>query len=501
MALAAVAMGACGGGGEESAATPQTNTAWQPAAAATPASGNYVYLSSEPGEHIGQGRERLYTASNADLSVGAMASTLLVHVRGAQIWSGAFALPASASRLMPGQFVDLQRHPFHDVGQGGLTWTGDGRGCNTVTGWLVVDRVAYTSDTLSSIELRFEQQCEGDGPVLHGKLRWSAADATSIWGPLDAQYSRWQPPEGTTPTSGNYVFLQSEYGDFIGAAGRHLYTQADALLTVTSDGGHVSVLVNGNERWYGDFMVPSATAPLQTGLYDRVQRYPLQQPAVGGLSWWGEGRGCNTLTGWFVIDRVAYSGNTLTELELRFEQRCEDGAFALRGKVRWSNRDITTPPGPANPPPPGLWSPAPGVTPDSGNFVFLHSDAGDYVGAGMTALYTPDNAALTHDASANRFGLRVEGDTTWFGNFEAMQHLTRLEPGYYPDLRRYPFHNPAKGGLDVSGHGRGCNVLTGWFVVDGVTYTGDVLTAIDLRFEQHCEEATPALRGRIRWSL
>lgn len=56
------------------------------------------------------------------------------------------------------------------------------------------------------------------------------------------------------------------------------------------------------------------------------------------------------------------------------------------------------------------------------------------------------------------------------------------------------------------GQGRGCNTLTGGFVVDGETYSNGALTAIDLRFEQHCEGATDpwpdplagAVTGRTR---
>jgi hypothetical protein len=81
-----------------------------------------------------------------------------------------------------------------------------------------------------------------------------------------------------------------------------------------------------------------------------------------------------------------------------------------------------------------------------------------------------------------------------------MNSLTRLQVGYYDDLRRYPFHNPTKGGLNWSGEGRGCNTLTGWFAIDAVTYENGQLTAIELRFEQHCEGGAPALHGAIRSS-
>ena len=81
-----------------------------------------------------------------------------------------------------------------------------------------------------------------------------------------------------------------------------------------------------------------------------------------------------------------------------------------------------------------------------------------------------------------------------------MKGVTLLQPGYYADLRRYPFHNPLKGGLTWYGMGRGCNILYGWFAIDRVAYTNGSLTEIDLRFEQRCAEGGPALHGELHWS-
>ena len=91
------------------------------------------------------------------------------------------------------------------------------------------------------------------------------------------------------------------------------------------------------------------------------------------------------------------------------------------------------------------------------------------------------------------------GGGGWTGDFQAMSSLTQLKAGYYAGLERWPFHNPAKGGLSWSGNGRGCNTLAGWFVVDQVTYSGTAITALDLRFEQRCEGSMPALHGAIHW--
>ena len=54
------------------------------------------------------------------------------------------------------------------------------------------------------------------------------------------------------------------------------------------------------------------------------------------MSWFGLGRGCNTLLGWFVIDNLVYDGTTVQAVDLRFEQHCEEDAAALHGKIHWS---------------------------------------------------------------------------------------------------------------------------------------------------------------------
>jgi hypothetical protein len=297
----------------------------------------------------------------------------------------------------------------------------------------------------------------------------------------------------------NYVDLQSDAGDFIGVGKNYFYTQADAQIISTATGNFFSIDIHGDQMWTGDFKAPNTVSQLQPGTYSNLTRYPFNDPAVGGLSWYGEGRGCNTLTGWFVIDNATYTNGNLTEIDLQFEQHCEGTTAALHGQIHWTPYDTTSPPGPVNPPPEGLWEPVSGTTPTTGNYVYLQSDSGDYVGAGQTYTYTPSDSLITLSTNGGLFTLNISGTKYWMGDFKAMNILTQLEPGYYGNLERYPFNNPTRGGLSWGGDGRGCNTLTGWFVVDNVTYSGSTITAIDLRFEQHCEGATPALHGQIHW--
>ena len=301
-------------------------------------------------------------------------------------------------------------------------------------------------------------------------------------------------PSTRIPT---FVDLKSDPGDFIGAGRSYHYTQANADIDVIADdAGVLTITINGDETWQGSFAPPTGTSSLRPGTYAGLTRYPFHNPAQGGMSWSGEGRGCNTLTGSVTVDAVEYSNGIITSMDLHFEQHCEGATPALRGTIHWSADDTTAPAGPVNPVPSSLWQPPAGATPASGNYVYLQSDAGDFIGQGATNTYTAANSTITLSMSN---GLLTVGVAGWIGEFKAMESLTQVQQGYYPGLMRFPFHNPSKGGLSWSGNGRGCNALTGWFAVDRITYSGNTVTGLDLRFEQHCEGNTPALRGKIHW--
>ena len=218
----------------------------------------------------------------------------------------------------------------------------------------------------------------------------------------------------------------------------------------------------------------------------------------GGLDWFGQGRSCTAVTGFFKIDHVRYDATTLEAIDLSFEQHCQGNAPALHGTLHWDSADTTQPAGPVYPVPQGLWAPAPGVTPATGNYIYLESETNDWVGAGQTYTYTPDSTVTVRSIDGF-LSVVVAGNPEWYGYFLAMSSLHALRPGLYGDLTRYGFNNPTKGGVLWWGAGRGCDTLHGWFTVDNVTYHADSLKAVDMRSEQHCEGAAPALHGAIHW--
>lgn len=472
---------------------------WSPPAGAVPANGNTIFLQSGSGEYIGQGRTYLYTQANANMVLNATTLGIEVRVYGDQGWNGNFLLPQGAGKLQAGYFKDLTRAPFADRAVGGLDWGGEGRGCNTIKGWVAIDNIVQTNGVLSALDLRFEQYCEGTGAPLRGQIHWTRANADNVVqpGPAPIPSSLWKVSPSAEMAAGNYLYLEGGYGNYISAGRTFAYNQSNATFRVRADGSHLVVGVSGDQSWDGDFQGMQGMPQLTVGYYANLMRYPFHNPVLGGLQWSGEGRGCNRLDGWFVVDNVSYSGATLTAIDLRFEQRCDNETTPLRGQLHWRADDTTAAPGPQAVPA-GLWSPGPSFQPPAGNYAYIVSELGDYVGGGRTELLTPATGSFTVETNLTAaFRIMANGSR---GEFVGMNSLSQLQPGYYGNLQRYPFHNASRGGMDWNGPSTGCNSLNGWFVVDRVSYSMGQLTAIDLRFEQRCEGFNAALRGAIHWS-
>jgi uncharacterized repeat protein (TIGR01451 family) len=314
---------------------------WDADPGATPASGNYVYIQSDPDDFIGQGRTETYTQLDAILHVEENAGLLTVSVIGDRDYLGSFRVMAPRIRIEPGYYGNAQGLAWNPT-VGGLDFSGDGRGCNAITGWFVIDNVSFSSSSVTAVDLRFEQHCEGVTAALRGKIHWRSDDPTQPVGPqLPPPAGLWTPPAGAVPATGNVVYLQSEPGDWVGQGLTSSYTSLDSVITVGGGGmtpveNRFQLTVNGDGGWTGYFQAMNTLANLQPGYYGNLLRFPGNNPTMGGLSWSGYGRGCNTASGWFVIDSVTYSGSSLDSIELRFEQNCEETEPPLHGYIRWS---------------------------------------------------------------------------------------------------------------------------------------------------------------------
>jgi hypothetical protein len=373
---------------------------------------------------------------------------------------------------------------------------------------------------------------------------------------------------GFATASETSLHMTSEPGDYIGGGQTYDYLPTDGAFTLDGSQGEVISVSfhtpNYEHWWYLNFAAPSGH-PLAPGTYTGATRYPFQSAEDPGLSVYGDGRGCNQLTGTFTVKQVTYgSSGEVLSLWATFEQHCEGAGPALRGDVRY-NADVvvivTAPPAftvdrghelafdvsatdVQNRPltltatllPAGAtfndygdgtgsfrWTP----TADQIGFhtatfrasngeggmdeamttihvtgdlmLRVESDPGDYIGGGSSFVLTPPNATFT--ASGWPGGVNVTVTTapyiSWY-LFFAPPEGTVLAPGRYPGALRLA--DPSHPGLDINSPGQGCNSIEGEFVVKQIQLTPDGLASFWAVFEQHCEGATPALRGEIRYN-
>ena len=503
-------LAACGGGGggsENSESTDTTSPAppAPAASAATPsiATGQpLIRLQSDAGDYIGAGASYEYDTTNAAITIAVRGSSVSIRVEGRETWSGDFQLPGNASELLAGTFTGLARYPFQAAGAGGLSWTGQGRGCNTASSTLTINAVDYRSGVLRSLDMSFEQRCEGGAAALRGQIRISAEAMALLSVP--------QNPLPATPV----VSLRSDVGDYIGNGAYYAYDSSSAVITVSGQGGRLSVAVRGDQQWTGEFQLPAGATAWAAGTYTGMTRHPFNTAATGGMSWWGEGRACNMLTATLTVDRVRYNAGVLRAIDLRFEQHCEGGSAALHGTISWDADQPQATLAPQATAPAGLWEPPAGTFSASGNAMYISSAPGDYIGQGSTWWVgaaapapgtgggeTRGTVTVSVTEAGGLLRVNVDGLVRWSGDFKAMDGVPRLQRGYYGIVQRYPFHNPARGGMSWSMDSRGCNRLNGWFMVDSVTYQDGQLESVDLRFSQHCDASVTPLRGRIRWRI
>ena len=467
-----------------------------------------VTLNSDPGEDVGAGQTYSYSNQNSTIRVSSGSNWIAITGDGTDAWAGYIRLPASDTQFQPGTYSGLRQ--FIDPGStGSLDWSMDDRFCTAGNGTLTVNSVSYVAGAITAIDFNFVQYCvDFDSAGLHGHVVWNAAGSTVSITPLDPPPSGlWQAAPGATPTTGNYIYLESDPGEYVGQGKTYTETPQNSLQTVTTvaDGAQIQSL--GQDNWLGQFQIPVGQTQLQPGYYGQVGRWHVDNPARGGLAWTGDTNGCNESIGWYVVDDVSYNDGAISALDLRFEQHCELWQAALHGQIHWRASDTTQAPGPT-PIPQGLWQPPSGATPASGNYVYLDGDAGDYIVSGLEGpatqdLYISPAAAINVGVSTGpvpgpNVTVTVNGGDGWTGQFAGMYSLTQLQPGYYGPIMTSG--DPATGGVDWFGMGRGCDYTTGWLAIDSVSYAAGVLTGIDLRFEQHCNGASAALHGQVHWS-
>lgn len=138
------------------------------------------HMTSDSGDYIGGGQTWNYSPAAGDrIGAGGSRRYLSFGVNGADgtYWGATFT-PADGDILAPGTYRNATRYPFNGTGPG-MDVSGEGRGCNELSGEFTVNELSFFSDeTLRSASVSFEQHCEHMTPALRGTLELRAGDTT-----------------------------------------------------------------------------------------------------------------------------------------------------------------------------------------------------------------------------------------------------------------------------------------------------------------------------------
>src|SRR3954453_7354539 len=130
-----------------------------------------VTMQSDSGDYIGAGQNWSYTPANAVITLTGNRSHVTFGVSGdnGDWWTADFAA-SSGDILSPGSTFNATRYPFNNGGAG-MDVSGNGRGCNQLSGQFTVTSAAYAPDgSVQYMGVDFVQHCENAGPALHGSF-------------------------------------------------------------------------------------------------------------------------------------------------------------------------------------------------------------------------------------------------------------------------------------------------------------------------------------------
>jgi hypothetical protein len=133
----------------------------------------------------------------------------------------------------------------------------------------------------------------------------------------------------------------SQTGDFIGQGENYSFS------SVTYNGlrgDYPTFTVSNGSDSFDVWIAAPAGQPLTPGTYTGAQRFDFRAPGTPGLDVFGDGRGCDTVSGSFTVFDATYdsSGDVLT-FAAQFTDHCEGDAPALYGYLSYNSTATMSP--------------------------------------------------------------------------------------------------------------------------------------------------------------
>ncbi|GGZ61712.1 hypothetical protein [Streptomyces bluensis] len=249
-------------------------------AQAMPVSEGSFSFSGDEGDYISGGRSYAYTTASDDrLNITADSGnntvSLSVDGAGGDWWYLDLAAP-SGKALAPGTYTGATRHPFNEPDEPGLSLSGNGRGCNTLTGEFTISEVEFGPlGYVKKLDATFEQHCEGGATAARGELH-----ITNPAPPAELDLGLAVAVEGTASTLNGKATLHGTVSCNkpvqVAVAGNVTQVKNQTLIR-GSYSTSVSCVPGTPVEWTGT-AVPTGSVPFQQGLVEVEARATATDP-------------------------------------------------------------------------------------------------------------------------------------------------------------------------------------------------------------------------------
>jgi len=249
-------------------------------AQAQPVASGSLSFSGDEGDYISGGSSYAYSTEAKDrLTVTASENRnhIAVSVSGfnSDWWTLDLAAPSGAS-LAAGTYDGATRYPFQGANAPGLNLSGNGRGCNALTGTFTVQNVVFgPHGYVQALDAAYEQHCEGGAPALRGEVHITNPPA-----PAELAIGLKVATDGTASTLNGNAYLHGTV-ECTGAAKVTLSGAATQVKNNVIIRGTYSAQVActpGTPASWKATVVPTGTTPFQKGKAEVVTQATALDP-------------------------------------------------------------------------------------------------------------------------------------------------------------------------------------------------------------------------------
>jgi hypothetical protein len=286
---------------------------------------------STKGDYIGQGKVVQEDEGTGRISVHDYLQIASFDIDGASGKWGLVMVAPRDNHFIAGRWEMVQRYPFQGYSSAGLDFSGDGRGCNALSGFIDVTEIERSRlGEIARFSAVFEQHCENESSYLRGRINFNANGVPDL------------PPEDPSDCSvatRNGFCSVSQVGHPDATALSLSLDESVALFSARFTGEQLDLTYESTESSTISFKLPH-DEPLKVKRYDDAvstsSAYAFSKASMSG---------CADLEGWFevraleaeVVDVDGTEERVVSAADVDFSYVCPKTGEAVRsGKFRYS---------------------------------------------------------------------------------------------------------------------------------------------------------------------